>query len=397
MGSAYGGTREMRPGADPRGSSREMPQRCGTPRRSDAIVGSVRATRLLGVPLALLLASCGSAPSGVAPAASASLVSSVDASATPAGWIAIDYGDAQLSVPLSWQVSYGEGACSSAVPGVLAVAPPARQRLWCPGTTWRVPSQAWVAPTRLMTVGPAGRVLARLAVDKVVVHGIALFRVPPTYAGQRVAYWAPSLGVEITSRGVGTWRILRTLTHSPRTVVLARGTAPAAPASWRHVSIDGLSFAAPSSWRTWRTPDSGSCGSTVALGDRGIFRGSRTYVEPDDPMVVIDTDTVLSVPACPYLDPEAAPGDGVVIETGSRVDPNPPGPIGARRLRLGAVTASVNGASPYDVLSLSVLVPGRSMPIEVQIGMGGDGWLARVILHSLRSSAPRGPTTPSSP
>jgi hypothetical protein len=237
-----------------------------------------------------------------------------------------------------------------------------------------------------MTLGPLGRVLARLAVGKVVVHGIALYRVPPMYAGQKVAYWAPSLHVEFSSRGIDTWSILRTLTYSPRTVVLAHGGAPEVPASWRHYSIDGLTLAAPRLWRTQTTPDSGMCGSNVALGNRQIFTGSRTYIEPDHPMVLVDTDKVLFVPGCPFTDPEAAPGNGVVIETGSSVAPNPPVAAGVGKYRLGGVTAAVNPGSLYDILSLSVIVPGRSMPIDVQIGIAGNGSLARTILYSLRTS-----------
>jgi hypothetical protein len=145
-----------------------------------------------------------------------------------------------------------------------------------------------------MTLAPVDRVLERFAVGKVVVNGIALYRASPMYAGQTIAYWAPSLHVEFSSRGIDTWSILRTLTYSPRTVVLAHGTAPEVPTGWRHYSIDGLSFAAPRSWRAQTTPDSGMCGSIVALGDRQIVSGSRTYIEPDHPMVLIDTDKVRS-------------------------------------------------------------------------------------------------------
>jgi hypothetical protein len=48
------------------------------------------------------------------------------------------------------------------------------------------------------------------------------------------------------------------------------------------------------------------------------------------------------------------------------------------------VTAAIDLDSPYDILSLSVVVPGRSMPIEVQIGIAGGGLVARAVLHSLR-------------
>ena len=51
----------------------------------------------------------------------------VDVSATPAGWVPVDYGDAQVSVPKSFFVYYPETPCESvAMSGWVFVAPELR-------------------------------------------------------------------------------------------------------------------------------------------------------------------------------------------------------------------------------------------------------------------------------
>ena len=48
----------------------------------------------------------------------------VDLAATPKGWVPVDYGDAQVSVPAKWKVAYRSPACASAIaPGELFVNP----------------------------------------------------------------------------------------------------------------------------------------------------------------------------------------------------------------------------------------------------------------------------------
>jgi hypothetical protein len=43
-------------------------------------------------------------------------------------------------------------------------------------------------------------------------------------------------------------------------------------------------------------------------------------------------------------------------------------------------------AAPYDVLVLAVHLPGRSQPVEVDIGLGGNGQVARTILYSMEKA-----------
>ena len=78
-----------------------------------------------------------------------------------------------------------------------------------------------------------------------VINGILVYRYP---TGPQSSYLAPSLGVEITVDGPLGQRVLHTLTWSPRSVVLAPGSSPAIPSSWRYVSFAGLRFSVPANW-----------------------------------------------------------------------------------------------------------------------------------------------------
>jgi hypothetical protein len=60
---------------------------------------------------------------------------SVDLSATPAGWIPVAFGNAQISVPAAWWVLYNSSPCpTGSPPGEVFVNPLIRQ-----STPWRFP------------------------------------------------------------------------------------------------------------------------------------------------------------------------------------------------------------------------------------------------------------------
>ena len=49
----------------------------------------------------------------------------VDSDATPAGWVPVDYGDAQVSVPTDWNVTL-DGCIAPNAPGTIMLQPPGR-------------------------------------------------------------------------------------------------------------------------------------------------------------------------------------------------------------------------------------------------------------------------------
>ena len=193
----------------------------------------------------------------------------VDLSATPPGWVPVDYGDAQVSVPASFPIVY-PGQCiggPSVALGALLIGSTSAA-----STAPECPAPTKTPPTFVRLVG---------------VH-----RVPPPYAGEKPirindvpiylgpndlthrSYFAPSLGVELIAKGrVVARRIVDTLTRSPRAVVLTRGSPPAVPSSWRWVSFAGLRFSVPSSWPVQRTDKWNLCGPVGIALLRGCDPG----------------------------------------------------------------------------------------------------------------------------
>jgi hypothetical protein len=53
-------------------------------------------------------------------------------------------------------------------------------------------------------------------------------------------------------------------------------------------------------------------------------------------------------------------------------------------LALPGLTACPATSPAYSILVLKVIVPGRSKPVYVSIGLAGNGMVARTILYSLR-------------
>jgi hypothetical protein len=161
----------------------------------------------------------------------------VDLSATPAGWVPVAYGDAQVSVPATWFVLYRSPCYFGHPLGEVFVNSP-RGSFNCLAETFPLPKTT-------VSLGPA-----TLKEDQhpgvhgrpIVINGISVF--PYTAA----SYIVPSLGVEISVGGVLGQRVLHTLTRSPRSVALAKGPAPSVPSSWRSVTFRGIRFSVPASW-----------------------------------------------------------------------------------------------------------------------------------------------------
>ena len=206
-----------------------------------------------------------------------------------------------------------------------------------------------------------------------------------------VQYLAPTLGVVITTTGPVARGVLDTLSASPRGAVLSQigHGSLATPRSWRWHTFAGVRFATPARWPTQRSSVAVACRSYVALGERELVRYSATKqaVLPDKPVVELDTDLTAydgTCPAGPYL--EYAPGNGVQIDVGTPKVPNAwPLPVD-HQLMLRCVKAYVNALQNFVVLSLLVVVPGRAMPLDIWIGLAGNGIVARTILYSLKEA-----------
>lgn len=292
----------------------------------------------------------------------------VDLAATPKGWVPVDYGDAQISVPAKWRVAYRSPACGSAVaPGELFVNP-------VPFTFSCMELVRNQVEVRPLITSAVWRGLPRRAVNGIAVYGTTSSKAGP--------YYAPSLDVEIDVQGPLGKRVLDTLTWSPRAVaqtalILARAQTPA-PASWRSESFDGISFSVPNTWRTVHTshvvPIGGPCAPEgVAL--------------PYHSGVLLSTDRLPALSGCPvpalrsYEQPKV-PTNGVQIDGGPRAPTvtKSSNCVGPRGLWVCVATYK------YSILVLKVTVENRVRPLILSIGLAGSGTVAKTILDSLQPS-----------
>ena len=295
----------------------------------------------------------------------------VDLSATPAGWMPVAFGKAQLSVPDSWWVLYNSPPCpTGSPPGEVFVNPP-------PGV-FHCPAETAPGPGTTVRFGPPTSPHSTVLGHPEVINGIFVYPYP---TGPRSSYLVPSLGVEITVDGPLAQRVLHTLAFSPRSVVLASGLAPAVPSLWQSVSFAGLHFSVPAGW-----PISRTSGAAFGLGNPCETFGVAFFASG----LTLSTDMHLLPPnACAsgaYSNAPQLPTDGVQVDSGSHLQFHVTPSFSARCLDLHGLTACPATSPAYSILVLRVMVPGRSKPVYVSIGLAGNGMDARTILYSLKEA-----------
>jgi len=290
----------------------------------------------------------------------------VDLSATPAGWIPLAYGDAEISVPATWWVLYNSPPCPTGSPsGEVFVNP-------TPGV-FHCPAETAPGPSTTVRFGPPASPHSTVLGHPEVINGIFVYPYP---TGPRRSYLVPSLDVEVTVDGLLGQRVLHTLTWSPRFVVLAPGSSPAVPSSWRSVGFAGLRFSVPANWPITRTQVTPGLGAIC--GQQGV-----AFV---DTPVMLSTDARhFLIPFCPRMSPTPHPPEnGVQVDSGLRTEPTVTLSLSAHCLILQGLTSCPATSPAYSILVLRVNVPGRNNPVYVSIGLAGNGVVARTILDSLR-------------
>jgi hypothetical protein len=302
------------------------------------------------------------------PAFPASLVANV----TPQGWVPLDFGNAQVSVPANWNVSYDAVCVMPVPPGAIYIGRSGYG--YCP---YAAASSA--VPTVIVgSVSPQSSSPATGTPERTI-NGIAVFgRMDSDGHG---VFEVPELGVQISLWGRATLAVLATLTRSPAAVVQAAGPAPAVPKSWRWTTGGGLSFAVPTGWDWFHVDAFGPhCGKVVVL--------------PWPRATVADLGTLSSwCPAARTVGPHPQlPVDGVVVA----LRPKPGWPPSTKLrgcLHLHGMTACIYERSPMmrndemaelDILFARVTVPGHAGHELLEIGLAGNGMTARTILYSLR-------------
>ena len=301
----------------------------------------------------------------------------VDLSATPPGWVPVAYGDAQVSVPATWDVLFNVCVIGSSV-GDVYLNPSGG---FC---TAQGPPKGKTNITLLPVTDGEFQGSPSSNGPRSVINGISVYDLysygPAPYVG--TDYLVPSLGVEVAAEGPLARRVVDTLTRSPRAAALTSGPAPAVPSGWRTMVFEGLAFATPSSWPVTRTSvDHGlgyPCATPgVALMDSGVVLS--TDQKP------YGYDCVATVPPGPQT-----PQDGIQVDTGSKTlsQWNLHIAFSTRCLHLHGLTACPATSPAYSILVLKVTVPGRNKPVYVSIGLAGNGMVARTILYSLRTASP---------
>lgn len=291
-----------------------------------------------------------------------------DVSGTPAGWSPVPYESAQLSVPQSWLVeSPQQLTCGfPQVTGMIFVGlkPAIPKSFGCSVTA----SVAWILPAGKLPKGISHRK------PTAVIHGIPVYRLAT--AKGTVAYLVPELGVRVGARGKLAARIIATLTRSPLSVVLRRGTAASVPAGWTWRQFGGFRFATPRTWSLQREDQWATCG---------------TGLVPSELLLMDATKPPLALP-CPYRIPTAIADQGQpgltvvtgkyaaksVAETYARCQSR-------RGVRICLSTITGQGGLSGGVLIFSVTRP-KHPATYFLLGLSGSGASARAVFDSIRAA-----------
>jgi hypothetical protein len=197
------------------------------------------------------------------------------------------------------------------------------------------------------------------------VKGVVSLTSPPG----SLSYLVPSLRVEVTARGPLASRVLATLTRSPLSVVLARRRPFPVPGTWRWLDFGGIRFAVPARWRLEQSSSWGTCFGAFSM----------------DPTTVTLSTAERGGLSCPVtLDavPLHAVHQGVIVGAGRMASMNSAHYDGCRMLH--GLRACYSASFYQDgLLDAAVFVPGRHRPTVVEIGLAGNGTVARTIFESI--------------
>jgi hypothetical protein len=290
-----------------------------------------------------------------------------DVGATPPGWAAVPLRGIQVSVPASWQVAHpGQTYCGQ-LGGVVFLGSniPSTE----PGCAQAFATNAVSLRTGSQPAPPESK--------QMLIHGLKVTLITEHRTGTEIAYVN---GMTVTASGPLAAKVMRTITRSPRSVVLGPYRA-SVPRSWRHVDFGGLSFSVPERWALQRATWIGGCPYNI-----------------DPSTLVLSTARSLFAPGCPM--PPSTTGYMAARE-GMKVFAGPAVPSTRAQLR-GAKCRSLNGlrvcVHPYrlesgysatnypGLLTADVYLPGRARPDLVEIGLNGSGTMPLSILDSLRTA-----------
>jgi hypothetical protein len=290
----------------------------------------------------------------------------VDTALTPKGWLPIDSGSVQISVPASWQLT--ESYCSPA-PAKPLPAAASLVLLAIPQGHLAFSCAAPAAGIRQVANTPAG--YGRL--PQTTVNGIPVVAGPQVYT----RYYLPALHAAVFASGPLASRILRTLTYSPRAVALSVSRPLARiPVTWKRASSGGLSIAVPRSWPVRSETIYGGFWCTAVHeqqpGQWGVWFDSDTEPFVGSPVCVPDT----------YPNTRWWSIDGIRVDAHPALAGDPSGPLLPCHRSAGLEVCPLAWPD-FDVLLVRVSGPTLPRPEIVEVGLSGAGVTARTILGSL--------------
>lgn len=288
----------------------------------------------------------------------------VDIGATPHGWLPVDYGDLQISVPQTWAM--GIPLCNGDM-YLVAYSNANRSASNTACSTAGAVDFVRLSNYRACSDTAQSEGACGLVSGRSVANGIGMYR------KLNANTWiVPELDASITVFGPVAMQVLRTVTYSPRMDVLARGSAPPIPSSWRRVSFEGISVAVPASWpiKNW---------SDVICSYRPLFFESSVYLGCENGLWT----GIESSRQGPLKELQAKNG----LELGPLDESDV---ANAKRTEVGPCK-TVSGLSVCPqfgtgTLPLVVQLPGRKTAVGVVIGLSGSGQIARTIFYSIRRS-----------
>ena len=308
------------------------------------------------------------APITAAVASSRTPLPVVDTAATPKGWVPVDYGDAQVSVPASFSVVYrGQYPCDvqTQVGTLFVGSSPNTACLTSPRN-----ANTTVVYLRLQRFPSEYLHLE----DSVVRNALRLYGLELNGV---FGYYSPLLGAVVASAGPLAQQVINSITASPRAFALAEGPTPSISRSWRTITFAGIKVSVPSRWTVSRTS------RTMGLGD--ICRTPAVAFFSTQVTLSSDAQKLL-IPSCPFSgDSPQPPAKGVQIDSGLQTEPLVSLSF-SRCWSVQGLTVCPASSPAYSILVLKVTVPGRSKPVYVSIGLAGNGMVARTILYSLRAA-----------
>lgn len=321
-------------------------------------------TRLLGLVVAAILFS------GVSPASAAMdqhVAPLPEAALTPTGWSPISLGAIQISVPSDWFIEDPGYTCGGTADGMVFInqTPTPPQNAGCPLTA----NVIELSTTRSVSLPDSNQ--------KVINSIRVLERRQPGADSSAVTLLA--LGTEVYAQGPDAAQVIKTLTHSPLSVVL-HSTVRSTPQGWRHVVFGGIRFAVPAQWDVHRESEWGGCPGNISPQIL-VLSTARSFFAP-------------SCPAPPMTAGYLAVSQGMVLGSGPQVGPVPRNAScltrSTLRICIDPPPSPIGGFVPghqLNLLTAQVHVPGQLSTDQIEIGLEGTGMTPLRIFDSMRRSA----------